>query len=51
MSEQAETQVVATSTLQDALRALKIPDHAVMLLAGFRAMVPKQDVLGSGWSS
>jgi hypothetical protein len=51
MSEQTGTQVVTTSTLEDALRALGVPDQAVMILAGFRAMVPKRDLLGSGWTS
>ncbi len=46
-----EPKVMATSTLREALRALKIPDQAVMILSGFRAIVPKQDLLGSEWVS
>jgi hypothetical protein len=51
MSKQTGDRVVATATLQEALRTLKIPDQAIMLLAGFRAIVPKQDLLGSGSTS
>jgi len=55
MIEQAvnveQASVVATSTLQDALRALRIPDQVIMILSGFRAVAPKQDLLGPEWSA
>lgn len=42
-----DLQVVATSTLRDALDALGLPRQAAAVLAGFKAVVPKQDLLGS----
>jgi len=40
-----DTNVVATATLQEALGALKVPQEAVMILAGFRALVPTRVIV------
>ena len=42
-----KSRVVATSTLQKALRELRVPEQAVMILSGFRAWVPERDVLAA----